>query len=174
MTAVVTGSFFFNRIISIFVLSFSQKPRLFIGLAVIRVKRRRYQDKAKNQHNYNESPKRRRVLSTTLSTTFPAAIPFISAIASITATAFAGSLRSPGAGPSTGLSVSTNRHESGSCFTSFCFWRERTIEGGIEKNQPASTAGMAADAFPSKAWSCTLCAFRSSSRETACRPADRE
>ena len=27
------------------------------------------------------------------------------------------------------------------------------VDGGMEKNQPASTAGRAADAFPSNAWS---------------------
>ena len=43
------------------------------------------------------------------------------------------SLRSPGVAPSTGLSVSISRHDNGSRRTSFCFCRERTIEGGTLK-----------------------------------------
>jgi len=78
-------------------------------------------------------------------------ISFISAIALRETTALAGSLRSSGDGPKTGLSVSTSRQERGSCFTSFCFCLERTIDGGIEKKNPASTAGSAVDALPSNA-----------------------
>ncbi len=48
----------------------------------------------------------------------------------------AGSLRIAGIGPSTGLSVSTSRQARGSRLTSFCFWRERMTEGGIEKKYP--------------------------------------
>ena len=48
-----------------------------------------------------------------------------------------GSLRSPGTGPSTGLSVSMRRVERGSRLTSFCFCLDRTTDGGMENMYPA-------------------------------------
>ncbi len=84
------------------------------------------------------------MFSKTVSITSSLLIFFISAMASTDITALDGSFRFLGKGPNTGLSVSIRRQEMGRCFTSFCFCFDRTIEGGIEKKYPASTAGMAA------------------------------
>ena len=59
--------------------------------------------------------------------------PYSSATARNDTLRFAGTLRTPGSGPSTGLSVSSSSADSGSARTSFCFWRERTTDGGTEK-----------------------------------------
>ena len=75
-----------------------------------------------------KSPNRRQVLSNTVSITSSLLMFFISAIALMEITALAGSLRSSGDGPKTGLSVSTSRQERGRCFISFCFCLERTID----------------------------------------------
>ena len=77
---------------------------------------------------YNRLP-----FSASASITSSNGIPFNSEIAVAATMRLAGSFRSPGSDPSTGLSVSTIRQSSGRCLTSFCFWRERTTDGGIEK-----------------------------------------
>ena len=73
------------------------------------------------------------MFSDTASATDCSGSDLISAMARMARGRLAGSLRTPGSGPSTGLSVSTSRQVSGRCLTSFCFCRERTTEGGMEK-----------------------------------------
>ena len=73
------------------------------------------------------------VFSETASMTSSSLMFFNSAMALMDMRTLAGSLRVFGSGPKTGLSVSTSRHERGMFLTSFCFCRDRTTEGGMEK-----------------------------------------
>jgi len=89
------------------------------------------------------------------------ATPLIAAMAPAATRALAGSLRSPRQGEDRAVGFQQKAGERQALHELFLL-RERAIEGGTEKKKPASTAGSAVEALPSKACICTRRAPRSS------------